>query len=84
MKKVILSCLKLTLSVCVRLVFGVRIVGVLDWGKRKFSCVRVGENLKRGWNRKDGRYKIFKKGGKLGQEVGASKRMGWNTLTNYA
>ena len=49
-----------------------------------FLCEGGGKNLKRGWNRKDGRYKIFKKGGKLGQEVGASKRMGWNTLTNYA
>ena len=34
-------------------------------------------------NRKQGREnKDFKKGGKLGQEVGALKR-GWNPLKNY-
>ena len=41
--------------------------------------------LKRERNRKEGRgNKDFKKeGGKLGQEVDALKRWGWNPLTNY-
>ena len=63
MKKVILSCLQLTLCVCVRLVFGVRMVGVLDWGKRRFSCVRVGEKiLKGGGIEKMGDIKFLKRG----------------------
>ena len=44
-------------------------------------CVRVGGNclkyLKRGWNRTEGRrQKDFKKGGRLGQGVGALKMVG--------
>ena len=40
------------------------------WGK----CVKY---LQRGWNRREqGEKKNFKKGGKLGQEVGAIKKMG--------
>ena len=41
--------------------------------------------LKRERNRKEGRgNKDFKKeGGKLGQEVDALKRWGWNPLMNY-
>ena len=39
---------------------------------------------KRGWDRKEGREnKKFKKGGKLGQGVGALKKRGWNPLMNY-
>ena len=40
--------------------------------------------LKKGQNRTEGRgHKDFKKGGKLGQGVGALKRRDWNPLTNY-
>ena len=40
--------------------------------------------LKREWKTKEGREtKIFKRGGKLGQRVGALKRMDWNPLLNY-
>ena len=54
------------------------------------ACLKY---LKRGWNTKEGRAnKDFKKGGKLGQGVGALKGGGggggggggWNPLTNYA
>ena len=46
------------------------------------NCVKY---LKRGWSRTERRgHKDFKKGGKLGQWVGALKKgRGWNTLTNY-
>ena len=48
-------------------------------------CVRVGGNclkyLKRGWNRTEGRrQKDFKKGGRLGQGVGALKMVGGGGL----
>ena len=41
--------------------------------------------IKRVWNRTEGRgHKDYKKGGKLGQGVGALKRGGdWNPITNY-
>ena len=48
--------------------------------------MRVGGTVcERGWNRKEGRgNKDFKRGAKLGQGVGALKRLGcWNPLTNY-
>ena len=66
--------------------FKPRKVGWSDKGRRGLSegwgnCLKY---LKRGWNRKEGRgNKDFKKRGKLGQEVGALKRGGWNPLTNY-
>ena len=42
------------------------------------NCLKY---LKRGWNRKEGRgHKDFKKGGKLGQGVGALKRGGVELL----
>ena len=47
------------------------------------DCVKY---LKREWDKKEGRgNKDFKKGGKLGQGVGALKRggRGWNPLMNY-
>ena len=41
------------------------------------NCLKY---IKRGWNRKEGMgTKAFKKGGKLGQEVGALKRGGAGT-----
>ena len=44
------------------------------------NCLKY---LKRRWNRKEGRgHKDFKRGGKLGQGVGALKAGGWNPLTN--
>ena len=51
------------------------------WG----NCLKY---LRRGWNRKEGREnKDFKKGEKLGQEVGALKVAGgewsWNPLMKY-
>ena len=80
MKKVILSCLKLTLCVCVRLVFDVRKVGVLDWCKRGFFCVRVGEKiLKGGGIEMTRRYKIFKKGEQAGSRGGCLKKGGAGT-----
>ena len=54
-------------------------VGVSDLGRAGlhecgWNCLKY---LKRGWNRNKGRgNKHFKKGGKLGQEVGALKRAG--------
>ena len=49
------------------------------------GCVRVGETVKRGWSRKEGRgnKKFKKERGKLGHGMGALKREGWNPLTNY-
>ena len=45
------------------------------------NCVKY---LKRGWNGKKGRgNKDSKKGGMLGQGVGALKRGGWKPLMNY-
>ena len=45
------------------------------------NCLKY---LKRGWNRTEGRgNKDLKKGGKLGQWVGALKRGGWKPVTNY-
>ena len=45
------------------------------------NCLK---HLKRGWDRKERRAnKDFKKGGKLGQGVGALKRESWNRLPNY-
>ena len=45
------------------------------------NCLKY---LKRWWNRTEGRgHKDFKRGGKLGQGVGALKREVWNPLTNY-
>ena len=66
--------------------FKPRKVGWSDYGRRGLhegggNCLKY---LKRGWNRKEGRgNKEFKKGGKLGQGLGALKREGWNPLTNY-
>ena len=47
--------------------------------------MRVGETVKRGWSRKEGRgnKKFKKERGKLGHGMGALKREGWNPLTNY-
>ena len=54
-------------------------MGFLSEGGEK--CLKY---LKKGWNRKEGRgNKDFKKGGKLGQGVGAVKRGSWNSLTDY-
>ena len=45
------------------------------------NCLKY---LKREWNRKEGRgNKDIKKGGKLGQGVGALKSGSWNPLTYY-
>ena len=45
------------------------------------NCLK---HLKSGWNRKEGRgNKDFKKGGKLGQEMGALKKGGLNPFMNY-
>ena len=46
------------------------------WG----NCLKY---LKRGWNREGRGNRDFKKGGKLGQGVGALKRGGWNPFANY-
>ena len=44
----------------------------------------VQDTLKGGGTEKSGRNrKIFKRGDKLGQGIGALKRRGWNPLTNY-
>ena len=46
-------------------------IGRRDLGESGGNCLKY---LKREWNRKEGRgHKDFKKGGKLGQEVGALK-----------
>ena len=57
-------------------------------GQEWVVCMRVGGNclkyLKRGWKSKEGRGgNNLKRGCKQSQGVGALKRGGWNTLTNY-
>ena len=54
-----------------------------DSVREEEDCLKY---LKRGWTRKEGKgHKDLKKGGQLGQGVGALKvgRGGWNPLTNY-
>ena len=48
------------------------------------GCVRVGETLERGGTeKKGGETKVLKRGGKLGQGMGALKNGGWNLFMNY-